>query len=116
MSRSTEEVLRDHLELAKKDDWKTDLERNFSNDCVLLTSFGVYRGHSGIKEKIGLLHLHLPNARYTYEKVLYHGEIGFLEWSATSDTSFVDDGADSYFVKNGKVEVMTIHYTPKVRA
>ena len=111
--RSTEEVIKDHLELARRDNWVIDLKRNFSEDCVLPTSFGVYRGHDGIREKIKLLHEHLPQATYSYEKILFHKEMGFLKWSGESTESYVDDGADSYLVRNGKIVVMTIHCTPK---
>ena len=111
--RSTREVLDDHLALANQDDWETDLQRNFSDDCVLLTSLGVFHGVEGLNQKIALLHEHLPNATYVYEFVLDHGEIGVLKWSGDSDTSYVDDGVDSYFIQNGKIRVMTIHYTPK---
>ncbi len=111
--RSTREVLDDHLALAQQGDWETDLERNFSEDCVLLTSFGEFHGMEGLRQKIALLQEHLPNATYVYERVLYHGNIGFLKWSGDSELSYVEDGADSYFIRDGKIRVMTIHYTPK---
>jgi hypothetical protein len=116
MSRTTEEVLYDHLELAKQGDWQTDLKRNFSEACVLLTNYGVFEGFEGIKQKIRLLHEHLPNATYEYKQILVHGEMGFLVWTGDSDTNTVSDGADSYLVRNGKVEVMTIHYNPKPKS
>ena len=111
--RSTREVLDDHLALAQQDDWETDLERNFSEDCVLLTSFGVFRGMEGLRKKIALLHEHLPNATYVYEQVLDYGNVGFLKWSGDSELAYVKDAADSYFISEGKIRIMTIHYTPK---
>ncbi len=111
--KSTREVLDDHLALAKQGDLETDIKRNFADDCVLLTSFGAFYGVEGLKQKYALLQEHLPNATYVYEHVLDHGEMGFLKWSGDSDISYVDDGADSYLIQNGKIKVMTIHYTPK---
>ncbi len=116
MSRTTEEVLYDHLELAKQGDWQTDLKRNFSGSCVLLTNYGVFEGHEGIKQKIRLLHEHLPNATYEYKQILIHGEMGFLVWTGDSDTNTVSDGADSYLVRDGNVVVMTIHYNVKPKS
>ena len=84
--RTTKEVLNDHLELARQGDWQTDLSRNFSETCVLVTNFGVFNGFEGIKQKIQLLHEHLPNATYEYKHVLVHGELGFLVWTGDSDT------------------------------
>lgn len=112
-TRSTREVLGDHLSLARHSDWETDLKRNFSTNCVLLTSFGIFRNTEGARQIIALLQEHLPEATYVYESVLTHGQMGFLKWSGDSRHSYVDDGADSYMIENGKIVIMTIHYTPK---
>lgn len=38
--------------------------------------------------------------------------VGFLEWSATSPNgNYVNDGADSYVVRNDRIVAQTIHYT-----
>lgn len=109
--RSVCEVLTDHLQLANEHRWQEDLDRNFADDCVLLTGYGVFRGRKGMREKIALLDKHLPNGRYTYKNILCDGEMGFLEWSGEGDGAVVRDGADSYLVRDGKIRVMTIHYT-----
>jgi hypothetical protein len=116
MSRTTKNVLYDHLELARQGDWQTDLSRNYSENCVLLTNYGVFEGFEGIKQKIRLLQEHLPNASYEYKQILIHAEMGFLVWTADSDINTVSDGADSYLIRNGKVEVMTIHYNPQPKS
>lgn len=110
-TRSTEEVFNDHLQLALVGDVDTDIQRNFAEDCVLLTSYGVFRGYTGIREAAELLMRQLPSARYSYRTRLCHGEIAFLEWEADADGAQVDDGADSFLIRNGVIEVMTIHYT-----
>jgi hypothetical protein len=46
-----------------------------------------------------------------YNTVLWHGEVPFLEWTCDAGEVRVRDGADSYFVRNGKIRIMTIHYT-----
>ena len=53
--RSTEEVLRDHLALAQLGDIETDIARNMAPDCVLMTSYGVFRGHEGVRDAAKLL-------------------------------------------------------------
>jgi len=73
--RSTEEVFSDHLALALVGDVDTGLKRNFAKDCVLQTSFGVFRGHQGVREAADLLFEQLSNARYRYRTRLVHGEL-----------------------------------------
>lgn len=52
--RSTREVLDDHLRVAQECHLETDLERNFSDEVVLLTSYGVFRGIEGVWEAFRL--------------------------------------------------------------
>lgn len=109
--RSTEEVFNDHLELARIGDVNTDVSRNFAHDCVLLTSIGVFRGHKGVHQAADVLLQELPNARYAYRTRLVHGEMAFLQWTAIADGARVDDGADSFLIRNGLIQIMTFHYT-----
>jgi hypothetical protein len=109
--RSTEEVLQDHLALAQKADIEGDIARNFSPDCVLLTSYGVFRGHSGVRAAAALLDEQIGRTQYVYGTQLWHGELAFLEWAASTERAWIDDGADSYLIRDGRVQVMTIHYT-----
>lgn len=110
--RSTEEVFADHLALAQGGDLETDLARNFAADCVLLTGFGTFSGHAGVRQAAELLARQLPHARFTCRTRLWHGEIAFLEWEATAEGGIVRDGADSFLIRAGRIRVMTIHYTP----
>lgn len=116
--RSAREVLDDHLRLVNDWDFETDLARNFSDDVVLLTGYGIFRGKDGVRQKVELLAEQLPGGRWTYKTVMAEGELGFLEWTAESDDGArVEDGADSYLIQGGKIRAMTIHYTviPKPR-
>lgn len=67
--RSTREVLDDHLALAANHDLETDLARNFAEEVVLLTGYGIFRGIDGVREKADLLAKQLPGGRWTYETV-----------------------------------------------
>lgn len=109
-NRSTAEVFEDHLQLALTGDLETDLERNFTDDTVFLTSFGIYRGHEGARELAKLLAGQVPGREYGYQMRLTAGEMAFLEWTATSEKARVDDGADSYLIRDGRIRAMTIHY------
>jgi hypothetical protein len=109
--RSTEEVLEDHLALAQQGEVERDLARNLAPDCVLLTSYGVFRGHAGVRAAAALLDEQIGRTPYVYRTRLWHGELAFLEWTAESERAWIDDGADSYWIRDGRIQVMTIHYT-----
>ena len=80
--RSTREMLDDHLALAADHDLETDLSRNFGDEIVLLTGYGIFRGIEGVREKARLLEEQLPGGRWSYCTVVAEGEMGFLEWTA----------------------------------
>ncbi len=118
--RSTREVLDDHLRLAQASgssssdasNLELDIQRNFSPDIVLLTGYGLFRGLEGLRAKAKLLSEQLPGGRWTYRTVMAEGELGFLEWSGVGENGArVEDGADSYLVRGGRIIAMTIHYT-----
>lgn len=111
MPRSTEEVFKDHLALAQSGDVETDIARNYAPDCVLLTSFGTFAGHDGVRAAAQLLESQLGASQYEYQTVVWSGEMAFLEWTATSDRATIPDGADSFLIQDGLIRAMTIHYS-----
>lgn len=111
--RSPQEVLDDHLRESQDGSIENDLARNYSEDLVILTGRGVYRGHAGLRQLAGFLRNELPEGRFEYRTRLVEGEVGFLEWSGYPAVAQVDDGADSYLIRDGPIVVQTIHYTVK---
>jgi len=109
--RSSAEVFDDHLGRADRRDVDGDLAANFAPDCVILTTYGRFDGHAGARAAYALLTRQLPEARYRYTQRAVHGAIAFLEWTAAGRGGRIRDGADSFLVRNGRIEVMTIHYT-----
>lgn len=109
--RSTETVFRDHLQRAQNGDVEGDIEQNFAPDCVIMTTYGTFRGHAGASEAAALLDRQLGPAHYNYRKQVWEGELAFLEWTAETERASVPDGADSYLIRDGRIIAMTIHYT-----
>ncbi len=109
--RSTEVVLRNHLERALRGDLDGDIAENFAPDSVLLTTYGTFRGFQGIRAAAKLLNDQLGSTTYEYTNVVFEGEIGFLEWRAEAPRARVTDGADTFLIRDGKIRTMTIHYT-----
>src|SRR5215213_10947947 len=119
-SRTAQEVLDDHLNLAEN--WggeggferglEVDLERNTSKDIVILINRGTFRGHEGVRQLARMLGEELPEQRsfeYTYKAV--EGKMAFLEWAYEDANVMVRDGADSFLIEDGKIVAQTIHYT-----
>ena len=110
--RTVREVFEDHLERRQAGDVEGDIARNYASDAVVLCGDGVLQGHHGVREASRRLHELVPNATYRYRTVLTAGEMAFLEWEAEGDGVRVDDGVDSFLIRDGHILVQTIHYTP----
>lgn len=109
--RSARQVLDDHLALAMSGDLDSDLARNYDRDVVLLTSFGTYRGHDGVRTLARRMNDLARDASFDYHDVMLDGDVGFLRWSGTgSDGTRLVDGADSYVIRGGRIVAQTIHY------
>ncbi|MDQ3605893.1 MAG: nuclear transport factor 2 family protein [Gemmatimonadota bacterium] len=111
MTRSAADIFDDHLARADRGDVDGDIAANFALDCVLLTTYGRFDGHAGVRAAAALLAQQIPEAEYQYIQRTVHGEVAFLEWTAVGHGAFVRDGADSFLIRQDRIQVMTIHYT-----
>jgi hypothetical protein len=112
-NRTARDVLEDHLQQAREGTLEDDLAQNYALDAVFLSSRGIYRGHDGLRQLNTMLQEDLPRATYEYRNQLVDGEMAFLEWTARSERAAVEDGADSYLIRDGRIVAQTIHYTVK---
>ena len=92
---------------------EADVRANYAPEVVLLTSYGVFCGHAGVNFLSELMKRQLPDAQLTYTNRLVKGEFAFVEWKATSPRGCVEDGTDSFVIKDGRICLHTIHYTFK---
>jgi hypothetical protein len=110
--RSASEVLWSHLDLANAGTVADDLAENYADDVIVLTRWGTFRGPGGVKQLADRLAMELPDMKFVYDEVLVERDFGFLAWSATaSNGNRVDDGADSYVIRHGRIVAQSIHYT-----
>ncbi len=109
--RTPEEVIESHLQFRKNGKVKENIEENYSKKCIILTSKGVFRRHTGAKKSVALLEKDLPHAVYTFTNVTCIDSIGFLEWAAQGPDGVILDGADTFIIENGEILYQTIHYT-----
>src|SRR5205085_748403 len=64
--RSTLEVLEDHLRHRERAEVEEDIARNFADDVVIWSSFGLFRGHEGVRRSAHALHEQLRCAHYQF--------------------------------------------------
>lgn len=111
--RTPRDVFEDHLRLAQEGRFDEDLQRNYATDVKILMGQGVYEGHEGTRRLAVQLEEELPSPEFTYTTRLVMDDVAFLEWTGKSPKTghHVQDGADTFVIRDGKVVVQTIHYT-----
>ena len=111
--RSTREVIDDHLRCRMDGDVEADIERNYAEDVVMLTSHGPASGHDAVRHFAAILRKHVP---HDYQIVAQEtdGRFGFIAWRAREPGKSVEDGADSFVVENGKIVFQSIHYSLQI--
>ncbi|MYZ50414.1 nuclear transport factor 2 family protein [Propylenella binzhouense] len=109
--RTARQVIADHLRLRRLGDLESDLARNVGENVVLLTKWGIQRGHAGVRICARALEREVPSASFEYREILVDGPFGYLEWRASTARGGICDGADSYLVRQGRIVAQSIHYT-----
>jgi hypothetical protein len=97
-TRSTIEVLEDHLERRERGDIESDLEHNYAEDVVLLCEHGALKGRGAVRNSAKALVDRLPGARFQYPVKAVDGDHALLHWSAQSASASVDLGVDTFVI------------------
>jgi hypothetical protein len=113
MSRTTTEVLHDHLMRRLAGDVDGDIQANYAPEVVVLTGSGIYHGHEGVSQCAEELARLVGDGRWRYDETLVCDDFAYLEWSAEGPEADVADGADSFVVRDGRIVMQTVHYTPR---
>ena len=113
--RSTREVFESHLIYTLDWNQEVDIKTNFDEECFIITSYGTFFGHDGVRKLAQMQEVQIPEADILYTTKICRGELAFLEWQAESDDSYIDDGASTYLIRKGKIIAQTIHYTVRSR-
>jgi hypothetical protein len=109
-TRSAEEVFEDHLRLRMAGSLEEDLRRNYAEDVVLLTVNSNAHGHDAIRMSARWLREQLPDARYGFSAKQVNGPYVLLIWRGWSSRCNATEGADSFVIRNGKIQFQSIHY------
>ena len=110
MARSPQQVFEHHVQALGAGDLDGIVE-DYTDDAVFITPAGVKRGKDGIREAFTKLLADVPNADWTLPTQIYDGDALFLEWTATSEATKVDDGIDTFIFRDGLIRLQTVRYT-----
>ena len=110
MARSPQQVFEHHVEALGAADLDGIVE-DYTDDAVFITPAGVKRGKDGIREAFTQLLADVPNADWALPTQIYDGDVLFLEWTATSAETKVEDGIDTFIFRDGMIRLQTVRYT-----
>ena len=110
MARTPEEVFSHHAQALGAGDLD-EIVADYSDDAIFITPTGVLRGKDGIREAFTRLLADVPNADWTVPTQIYDGDVLFIEWTATSAATKVEDGIDTFIFRDGMIRVQTVRYT-----
>ena len=110
MARSPQQVFEHHVEALGAADLDGIVE-DYTDDAVFITPAGVKRGKDGIREAFTKLLADVPNADWALPTQIYEGDVLFLEWTATSAETKVEDGIDTFIFRDGMIRLQTVRYT-----
>ena len=110
MARTPEEIFSHHAQALGAGDLD-EIVADYADDAVFITPAGVRRGKDGVRAGFTQLLADVPNAKWELPTQLYEGDILFLEWTADSAATRVEDGIDTFVFRDGLIRVQTVRYT-----
>jgi ketosteroid isomerase-like protein len=114
MTRTSEEVFAHHATALGAGDLD-ELVADYAEDAVLITAKGALRGKDGARALFTALFSDLPEASLAVKTQIFEGDVLFLEWSADSAPSRIDDGVDTFVFRDGLIRVQTVRYSVKAK-
>ncbi len=107
--RSTKEVFESHLLLRKEGKVEEDIQTNYSDDIVIISSVSKFYGHDGVRKSANVLENDIGDSEFIYVKQEVEQSIAYLVWNAESNNK-ITSGTDSFLIKDGKIKIQTIYY------
>lgn len=111
MKRTPTEIIESHLNKRIAGDLEGDIKENFSEKIVILSSYGIFKGHEGVRASSEELDKRLGESAFEYKRVLIEKNYALLEWQAESKDKEIKDGVDSFTIEDDKIVFQAIHYT-----
>lgn len=100
--RTPQEVFAHHGQALAAGDLD-EIVADYADDSFVITPAGIARGKEGIRQLFVKLLDDIPNALWDLKTQIFEGDILFLEWTANSAVSRVDDGVDTFVFRDGTI-------------
>jgi hypothetical protein len=110
MTDSPEAVFERHVAALMAGDLDS-LAADYSEDALIITSDGEFRGQAGVREVFTPLMQALPEPTLEAKVAAFADDALFLRWSADSAANSVSDGVDTFVFADGKIRLQTISCT-----
>ena len=95
MARTPQEIFQHHAEALMAGD-VDEIVADYTDDAVVITPRGSYRGKDGVRESFVALLADLPDAKWDVPVRIFEGDVLFIEWTAETATTRVRDGIDTF--------------------
>jgi ketosteroid isomerase-like protein len=108
MTRTPQEIWQHHAGALMAGD-VDELLHDYVEDAVLITGQGALQGKAGVRQFFEEAFRQLPDAEFDVPTQIFHGDVLFMTWSATSRKSRVTSGADTFVFSGDGIRVHTVH-------
>jgi hypothetical protein len=109
-ARTPQQIFQHHAEALGAEDIE-DVVADYSDDAIFMTPAGVLLGKAGVQHAFTKLLADIPRAEWNLKTQLFENDVLFIEWTADSAKTKVDDGIDTFVFKDGFIRVQTVRYT-----
>ena len=86
MARTPQEIFKHHAEALIAGD-VDEIVADYTDDAVVITPRGSYRGKDGVRESFVALLADLPDAKWDVPVRIFEGDVLFIEWTAETPTA-----------------------------
>jgi hypothetical protein len=109
-ARTPQEIFQHHAEVLVAGDLE-GIVSDYADDAVFITPEGVRRGKDGVREGFVKLLEDVPSADWDVPTQIYEDDLLFIEWTADSEKTRVEDGIDTFVFRDGLIRAQTVRYT-----
>ena len=110
MARTPDEIVQHHLK-ALGDGDVDEIMADYAADAVLITAAGVRSGRDAIRDGFQRLVTTLSGIVWTSTAQVSSGDTVLLEWTADAGSVAVEDGVDTFVVRDGLIQSQTARST-----
>jgi SnoaL-like domain len=109
-TRSPQEVFNHHVQALGAEDLD-EIVADDSEDAIFITPAGVLRGNDSIRQAFAGVLGEVPQATWDLKTTIFADDILLLEWGAEGGGNRIQDGIDTFVVRDGRIRVQTVRYT-----